>query len=155
MRFREKAVIFLATGGFVGNIPFAPGTFGSLLGIALCYAFSKISIPWAIFATLLVIAVAVWTAQVAERVLSKKDPGCIVIDEIAGMAVTLVGVPFHLTSVVLGFFLFRILDIAKPFPIRTLERRLSGGAGVVFDDVAAGIYSNILVRLILYFFNIG
>jgi phosphatidylglycerophosphatase A len=155
MRFREKAVIFLATGGFVGNIPIAPGTFGSLLGIPLCYAFSKISIPWAIFATVLVIAVAVWVAQVAERVLSKKDPGCIVIDEIAGMAVTLVGVPFHLTSVVLGFFLFRILDIAKPFPIRTLERRLSGGAGVVFDDVAAGIYSNILVRLVLFILNSG
>ena len=144
--------MFLATGGFVGNIPVAPGTFGSLLGIPLCYAFSKVGLPLAVSGMLGLIAVAIWIAQLAETITNQKDPGKIVIDEIAGMVVTLIGVPFHLTSVVTGFFIFRALDILKPFPIRLLERRISGGAGVVLDDVAAGIFSNILVRLALYFF---
>jgi len=152
MQFREKAVMFLATGGFVGNIPVAPGTFGSLLGIPLCYALSKVGLPLAVLGAVGLIAVAIWIAQLAETITNQKDPGRIVIDEIAGMVVTLIGVPFHLTSVVTGFFIFRALDILKPFPIRLLERRVSGGAGVVLDDVAAGIFSNILVRLALYFF---
>ena len=147
--------MFLATGGFVGNIPVAPGTFGSLLGLPLCYALAKISLPLAFLATGALIIVAIWIAQLAETITKQKDPGRIVIDEIAGMAVTLIGIPFHLTSMVIGFFIFRALDILKPFPIRSLERQISGGAGVVLDDVAAGIYGNILVRIILYVFSNG
>ena len=155
MQFRDKAVMFLATGGFVGNIPVAPGTFGSLVGIPLCYVFAKIPLPMAILGAVGLIVFAIWIAQLAETITKEKDPGKIVIDEIAGMIVTLVGVPFHLTSVVIGFLIFRFLDILKPFPIRHIERRVSGGAGVVLDDVAAGIYGNILVRLILYIFGNG
>lgn len=147
--------MFLATGGFVGNIPIAPGTFGSLLGLPLCYAFAKIRLPLAILGVISLVAVAIWIAQLAETITRQKDPGKIVIDEIAGMVVTLIGIPFHLTSVVIGFVIFRVLDILKPFPIRSLEGRVSGGAGVVIDDVAAGIYGNIIVRLILYIFADG
>jgi len=74
-----------------------------------------------------------------------------VIDEIAGMAVTLVGLPFNLTTVLIGFIIFRILDISKPFPIRALDQRLSGGVGIVIDDVVAGIFANLLLRLILVY----
>ena len=155
MNFREKAVIFLATGCFLGNIPFAPGTFGSLLGIPLCFALSKTDVFVAVLITLLFIGFAVWIAHVAEKNFNNTDPGNIVIDEIAGMAVTFLGVPFNLASVVLGFLCFRVLDIAKPFPIRRLERSLSGGVGIVLDDVIAGIYSNLFVRLVLYIFDIG
>lgn len=155
MQFRDKAVMFLATGGFVGNIPFAPGTFGSLLGIPLCFAFDKIRLTLAIVGTAGLIAFAIWIAQLAETITKQKDPGKIVIDEIAGMVVTMIGIPFHLTSVVIGFFIFRALDILKPFPIRDLEHRVRGGSGVVIDDVAAGICANILVRLVLYIFDIN
>ena len=155
MQFRDKAVMFLATGGFVGNLPVAPGTFGSLLGLPLCYAMAKISLSLAILGALVLIFAGIWIAQLAETITKQKDPGRIVIDEIAGMTVTLIGIPFHLTSVVIGFFIFRALDIIKPFPIRLLERRISGGAGVVLDDVAAGIYANILVRLILYVLDLN
>jgi phosphatidylglycerophosphatase A len=155
MQFREKAVMFLATGGYAGNIPVAPGTFGSLLGIPLCYGFAKISLPLAIIGTVGLIALAIWIAQLAEGITRQKDPGKIVIDEIAGMVVTLIGIPFHLASVLIGFFIFRALDILKPFPIRSLERRIEGGAGVVLDDVVAGIFGNILVRLILYISDIN
>ena len=155
MQFRERAVMFLATGGYVGNIPVAPGTFGSLLGIPLCYGFAQISLPLAIIGTIGLIAVAIWIAQLAEGISGQKDPGKIVIDEIAGMVVTLIGVPFQLASVLIGFSIFRALDILKPFPIRSLERRIKGGAGVVLDDVVAGIFGNILVRLILYIFDLN
>ena len=155
MQYRDKAVMFLATGGFVGNIPVAPGTFGSLLGLPLCYAMAKISLSLAILGALVLIFAGIWIAHLAETITKQKDPGRIVIDEIAGMTVTLIGIPFHLTSVVIGFFIFRALDIIKPFPIRLLERRISGGAGVVLDDVAAGIYANILVRLILYVLDLN
>jgi len=150
MNFSEKAAVFLATGFYVGNIPFAPGTFGSLIGLALCFLLAGIHLSAAIIAALLIIGLAVWIADVAAKTLKRKDPGCIVIDEIAGMVVTLIGLPFNLTTAVTGFILFRILDILKPFPIRILDKRVSGGLGIVADDVVAGIFANALMRILLF-----
>ena len=150
MNFREKAVLFLATGFYVGNIPPAPGTLGSLIGLALCFLLAGIQLPPAIILAVLFIGFAVWIAHAAEKTLKKKDPGCIVIDEVAGMVVTLIGLPFNLTTAVIGFIIFRILDILKPFPIRTLDKRLAGGIGIVADDVVAGIFANIIIRILLY-----
>ena len=151
MKFSDRAVVFLATGFYIGKMPFAPGTFGTLPGLPLCYWLSGLTIPLAIFCTLIIIFFAVWISHIAEKRLRKSDPGCIVIDEIAGMAVTLIGHPFNLTTGLIGFIIFRILDIAKPFPIRSVEKRLSGGLGVVADDVIAGMMANLLLRVILYF----
>lgn len=150
MNFREKAVLFLATGFYVGNIPPAPGTLGSLIGLALCFLLAGIQLPPAIILAVLFIGFAVWIAHAAEKTLKKKDPGCIVIDEVAGMVVTLIGLPFNLTTAVIGFIIFRILDILKPFPIRTLDKRLAGGIGIVADDVVAGIFANVILRVLLY-----
>ena len=150
MNFSEKAAVFLATGFYVGNIPFAPGTFGSLIGLPLCFLLAGIHLPAAIIAALIIIGLAIWIANVAAKTLKRKDPGCIVIDEIAGMVVTLIGLPFNLTTVVTGFILFRILDILKPFPIRILDKRVSGGLGIVADDVVAGIFANALMRILLF-----
>jgi phosphatidylglycerophosphatase A len=149
MKLREDAVMFLATGFYIGNIPFAPGTFGSLIGLPLCFALAGISAAAAMLWALFFILFAVWIADVAEKILEQNDPGCIVIDEIAGMVVALVGLPFNPITVVIGFILFRILDILKPFPIRDLDKRIPGGLGVVADDVAAGIITNILLRAII------
>lgn len=151
MNFSEKAAVFLATGFYVGNIPFAPGTFGSLIGLPLCFLLAGIHLAAAIIAALLIIGLAIWIANAAAKTLKRKDPGCIVIDEIAGMVVTLIGLPFNLTTVVTGFILFRILDILKPFPIRILDKRVSGGLGIVADDVVAGIFANALMRILLFF----
>ena len=150
MNFRDKAAVFLATGFYVGNIPFAPGTFGSLIGLPLCFLLAGIQLPAAMTAAVLIIGLAVWIAGTAEKALGHKDPGCIVIDEIAGMVVTLIGLPFNFTTVVTGFILFRILDILKPFPIRVLDKRLSGGLGIVADDVVAGALANISIRILIY-----
>ncbi len=84
----------------------------------------------------------------AEKLLIQKDPGCIVIDEIAGIMIAFLGMPFNAFSIAAGFVTFRFFDILKPFPIRYMERRLAGGVGVVMDDLMAGVYSNIALRLL-------
>jgi phosphatidylglycerophosphatase A len=148
MNFKQKSVMFLATGCFVGNLSFAPGTFGSILGLFPCYFLSKIGILLSLFLSITFVFCAIWIAHEAEKILKIKDPGCIVIDEIAGMILTLIGLPFNIITVVSGFVLFRALDIWKPYPIRFFEKNLSGGAGIVMDDVAAGILSNLVLRII-------
>lgn len=150
MNYKQKSVMFFATGCFTGNISFAPGTFGSILGLPLCFFLSKLDFSVAFLLTSIFILFAIWIAQEAEKILkTKKDPGCVVIDEIAGMLVTLTGLPFNIVSVVAGFFLFRVLDIWKPYPIRFFDKKLSGGVGIVMDDVAAGIVSNLVLRMFL------
>lgn len=151
MHLRDKSVLFLSTGCFVGYVPFAPGTFGSAIALPLCYLFSRLPFTAGVVAGAVFIAAAVWIAHEAEALLKAKDPGCIVIDEIAGMLVTFLGVPFTPVSALAGFVLFRGLDIAKPFPIRWVEKRLTGGAGIVMDDVVAGIFANLLLRLFFSF----
>ncbi len=150
MNFREKSVIFLATGFFAGNIPIAPGTVGTIVGLLFCFFLSGVNLLYAVIFQIVFIIFAIWIANEAERMLKKKDPGSIVIDEMAGIMVTLLGLPFNVISVISGFFIFRFLDIIKPFPIRTIENKFSGGAGIVMDDVAAGIIGNCLLRAIFY-----
>ena len=154
MNLTNKAAVFLATGFYIGKIPLAPGTFVSLIGLPLCFLLAEIQLSAAIIAVLLIIALAIWISNVAERTLERKDPGCIVIDEIAGMVVTLIGLPFNLTTATIGFILFRILDILKPFPIRILDKRLPGGLGIVADDVVAGIFANVLIRIFAVYLDI-
>lgn len=139
--------MFLATGCYIGKIPIAPGTFGSLWGLLLSFCLNRTTVPLAIFLIIVFIFCAIWIADAAEKLLAQQDPGCVVIDEIAGMAVTLAGLPFNLVSATAGFIIFRLLDIIKPFPIRTLERKVSAGFGIVIDDVVAGIIGNILLRV--------
>jgi phosphatidylglycerophosphatase A len=149
MKLRDDAVMFLATGFYIGNIPFAPGSFGSLIALPLCFALTGISLVPAVLSILLFIFFAVCIADAAEKIIKRNDPSCIVIDEVAGMMVALIGLPFNPITVVIGFTIFRILDILKPFPIRNLDKKIPGGLGVVADDVAAGIITNLLLRIIL------
>jgi phosphatidylglycerophosphatase A len=150
MKFRERAVLFLATGFFIGTVPFAPGTFGSIIGLPICFLISRLDILIAVSCTILFILFAIWTAEVAEKVLKKKDAGEIVIDEIAGLIVTFIGIPFTLKTVIVGFIIFRTFDILKPFPIRFLEKKVAGGPGIVLDDVLAGLCGNLILRLVIY-----
>jgi phosphatidylglycerophosphatase A len=149
MKISEKFIIGAATGGWIGFLPFSPGTFGSLPGILLFYGIAGIPFAASLVLVAALIAAAVWIAGAAEKLLAAKDPGCIVIDEIAGMGVTFLGVSFSMEAAIIGFMVFRFFDILKPFPVRYLEKRLSGGLGVVMDDVAAGIMSNIVLHVIL------
>lgn len=147
MHFRRHLVLFLATGAYIGKIPIGPGTFGSLWGIPLAVALSGMRPAVSALLTLAAIVAAIVIAGEAEKILDRKDPGAIVIDEIAGMLVTFLALPITPVNLAAGFFLFRIFDIIKPFPARSFERGFSGGAGVVLDDVAAGVYANIVLRI--------
>ena len=148
-------MVFLATGCYVGYIPFAPGTFGSLMGIPLIWLLSKLAVPLSVFTILLVIPLFVWICREAEKVFDQEDSSCIVIDEIGGMLVTFFMVPWSTQNILIGFVLFRVFDIAKPFPIRLIDKRLKGGLGVVMDDIMAGIYANVALRLFLFFLHGG
>ncbi len=150
MKFRERAVFFVATGFLVGTVPFAPGTFGSLLGLPLCFLLSRLNLLQSVICIVIFILFAIGIASAAEKIIKQKDPGQIVIDEIAGLMVTFAGVPFNLKTALAGFAIFRVFDILKPFPIRAFERSVGGGSGIVLDDVLAGIYGNLILRLVIY-----
>jgi phosphatidylglycerophosphatase A len=155
MQFRDRLVLLLATGFFVGYVPVAPGTFGTLIGLPLCYLLSGIQIGLSVILVALFIGLSITLASAAEKILSQKDAAQIVIDEIAGLLVTFVGLPFNLQTAVLGFIIFRVFDILKPVPIGWLDTRVSGGSGIVVDDVVAGIYANLVLRVIILVLGIG
>jgi phosphatidylglycerophosphatase A len=148
--FQGKAAILLSSCFGVGLIPVAQGTFTSLAGIPLAFGLAQLS-PLAGAAFLaLFIALAVWASQQSATVLQKSDPAEVVIDEMAGILVALYLVPVSFIHFCLGFVLFRLFDILKPYPIRRSER-MGGGAGIVLDDLLAGVYANIGVRVITSF----
>ena len=149
MRLREKSVLLLATGCFIGNIPLAPGTFGTLVGLPICFLLSLADIQIAVVCIILFIIAAIFISHEAEQILDTDDPKSVVIDEMAGILVALAGLPFQPVILVSGFIIFRLLDIFKPFPIKQIETRLSGGTGIVMDDVVAGVMSNILIRIVM------
>ncbi len=155
MNFRERSVIFIATGCFSGKVPIAPGTIGSMWGLPIAYCLSKMNFWAAGVVIAAMTSIAVVISHEAERLLNQRDPGCIVIDEIVGMTATLWGLPFDLLTVICGFLLFRGFDIAKPFPIRFFEKRMKGGAGIVLDDVMAGVFGNLALRGILFMVRDG
>ena len=145
--FRDKTVVWLATGFYTGNIPRAPGTFGTLPGLLLCFFLARLPLAVSILLVLFLIGLAIWIAGEAEKMLGEKDPGCIVIDEIAGMAVTLLAMPFTWQTAAAGFLLFRFFDVLKPPPIRTIDKKVHGGVGIVLDDVIAGMFANLALRM--------
>jgi len=137
----------LATALGAGYAPVAPGTWGSAVGLLLWFALP--STPWIqALVIVAVVAAGVWSGGVAERHFGRSDPGQVVIDEVAGMLVTLFLNPVGWRGAIAGFLLFRAADVLKPFPARRLER-LHGGLGIMADDVMAGIYANLALRVIL------
>jgi phosphatidylglycerophosphatase A len=144
-------ILLLATGLGVGYSPIAPGTLGTLLAIPIYYFLSNIPSP--IYEITLVgfLSLSVWVSGNAEIFFRKRDDQRIVIDEIIGFLITMLWVPKTIRFVIIGFLLFRFFDILKPFPIRRFEKVFKGGFGVVLDDVAAGVYSNIILQIICYF----
>jgi len=136
----------IATLFFTGYAPLAPATVGSaLVAVIYFFFFSSLEVvEWLIVLTT-VFFVGVYTAHGMEREWGK-DPGRVVIDEAVGYLVTVAFLPHSLGLAIAGFFVFRILDIAKPLPARQLES-LPGGWGIVVDDVVAGIYGNLLLRI--------
>ena len=146
----DRIAMALATGLGIGFMPIAPGTWGSLPGVALAFLLGRWAGGWAVLGGAVVAAaVGIWAADRAARSLQSKDPGPVVIDEIAGQMLTLAFVPRSATALLAGFFLFRALDVWKPWPARRLED-LPGGSGIMADDLMVGLYGNILLRLLAH-----
>ena len=151
MTFKEKVIIFVATGAGLGKIPFAPGTFGTLMGILFVLSFKLINPCYETISVVILIIFAIWIADQAEKILKQKDPGCIVIDEIAGYVVTMVGISLSIYTILIGFILFRFFDILKPFPVKYFEKNFKGGPGIVLDDLVAGLLSSFVLRILIKF----
>jgi len=145
-------VILLASGGYLGYIPVASGTFGSLVGIPLFFGFDALraaSVPLYLLVYVLSVAAACWIAGKADAYLREHDSHKIVIDEIVGyVAATLFLAPTW-SHIIAAFVIFRTLDVIKPFPAGYIDEHVPGGSGVVLDDVVSGIYSNLVLRVLI------
>ena len=142
----KGVAVFIASFGYVGFFPIAPGTAGSLAALALFAFIRWIGVPVIeLSAIVAVFAIGVWAAQGTEVALGRKDPGVVVIDEVLGMLITLALLPLSLTGIALGFLFFRVLDVIKPYPAAQLEH-LHGGLGIMADDAVAGLYAHLALR---------
>lgn len=149
----EKFVRILSAGFGSGFSPLVPGTAGTVVGIPLYWLFSFFPWPIWLISILAFTCLAWYVSDEAERLFGRKDAPCIVIDEIAGLQWTLFLVTPTVSHVALGFVLFRLFDIVKPFPARLFQDRLPGGCGVVADDLAAGVYANLVLQALIYGFG--
>ena len=145
----RRLILFFSSNAGLGYVPFAPGTFGTLAGLPVFWVMASLpewlySITW-----LALFAFSCWIAQEAGQIYGVVDDGRIVIDELVGYLVTVAFLPFTLTTAILGFVCFRFFDILKPPPVSWCDRTIKNGFGVVIDDVVAGIYRAIALRLIL------
>ena len=142
----RNPAVFLATGFGVGLLPKAPGTWGSVLAVALAWpiyvAVGQIGLTIAAFAAF---AIGVWSSNVCIGKYGAEDPKQVVVDEIAGQWLVLLVVPPGLLDYALGFILFRVFDILKPWPVSWADRTIKGGLGVMLDDILAAVYAIIVL----------
>jgi len=144
----NKLILFFASGFYSGYAPFASGTVGTLVGIAIYILLNQLSLTLYGILTTAVLFIGVWLSSRAEAILGQKDSGVIVIDEIAGFLVTMFALPMTGWTVFGGFLLFRGFDVLKPFPIRRIDLHVPGGWGVMLDDILAGVYANLTIHLL-------
>jgi len=150
--YLTRVGFFLAHGFGSGKLPWAPGTFGTLVAIPiylLIYPF-----PYPLYAAIVgvMFVVGVWLCQITEQALGAHDHPSIVWDEIVGYLITMFMAPSGWVWVLMGFVLFRALDIWKPFPIRQIERRVRGGFGNMLDDALAALYAWLVLQGVAYFY---
>lgn len=142
----RKTTKFIASFFYLGHSPFMPGTIGSLAGLGIYFIIKNSEILHA-FLILFFFALGVMFSGEAEKVYKRKDARMIVIDEVTGMLLALFFVPYNLFLVILGFFVFRMLDILKPEPAKSIEK-MTGYLGIMFDDIVAALYTNVILQLI-------
>ncbi len=144
----RRLAVVLATWWGAGYSPIAPGTAGTIAAIPFYILLSLLPLSLYLACVLGIGLVACWAAAEAERIFREQDSQRIVIDEAVGFFITMTALPLSWPYLIAGFCLFRFFDILKPPPIRLIERKVKGGLGVVLDDVLAGIYAQISLRLI-------
>jgi phosphatidylglycerophosphatase A len=143
-----RVATFVAMGFGAGAAPKAPGTFGTLVGVGFYAGLAGAPVAWYVVATVVLFVLGVWLCDRATARLGQADHPGIVWDEIVGYLVTMTAAPLGWAWVALGFVLFRLFDIWKPFPIRWLDRHVHGGFGIMLDDVVAGLFACLCLRAI-------
>jgi phosphatidylglycerophosphatase A len=145
---KREAAMLIATFFKVGFVKKAPGTFGTLATIPLVLALSYLGPLFYMGFIVFLFPVALWAAETYQAELGQHDSQEIVIDEVLGFLITMTWLPMTWQAMLIGFLLFRLLDILKPFPIGYLDKKIQGGLGVIVDDVAAGIIASIAMQLL-------
>lgn len=148
----NRIILVLSSGLGAGYLPVASGTVGSLVAIPLVLLLLPLPITTYLVTVITFGFLACWVADEATRHYRETDSSKIVIDEIAGMLLVFVGQEMHWLTIATGFVLFRVLDVWKPWPCRWIDQNLHNGTGVVLDDVIAGVYANIGLWILGYFF---
>ena len=138
-------ILFLAFGFGSGLAKKAPGTFGTLAAIPVYVLFAQTGMVFYSLLTVIVTIAGIPICGIAAEKLDEHDFGGIVWDEIAGYLITLWLVPFSWSAVLLGFILFRLFDIVKPWPIKWIDRQVQGGLGIMLDDVLAAVFAGLLL----------
>jgi phosphatidylglycerophosphatase A len=146
--FFRKGALLLSSWFGSGLMPVAPGTSGTLAALPLLIIINYFGTVPSVISLIVIIPLAVWTSNISQKLLGKDDPSEVVIDEAAGFFVSVFLLPYSWSTFILGFTLFRVFDILKPFPIGIIDRKVKGGIGICLDDIVAGIYANICVRII-------
>lgn len=142
--------LFVATCGYLGYVPIAPGTFGSAAGLAVFYLVRQSgSVAVELAAIVVLFLIGIWAGTEAEHHFGGVDPGPVVLDEVVGMLITLALLPVNMTGAITGFLVFRVLDVVKPWPSAGFER-FPGGLGVMADDGMAAIYGNLVMRALIF-----
>jgi phosphatidylglycerophosphatase A len=144
----DRVIIAIATGFYTGKLPLCPGTWGSLVAIIPWFLLRNLTTPAYLIMLGMVFVLGFFVAGSAEKLLHQADAGPIVIDEILGMFITLAWAPDHPAAWILGFFLFRLFDVTKPFPCSWFDQHIHGGIGIMMDDVIAGIYALASLQII-------
>lgn len=149
LSYLKNPIHFLSLGFGSGLSPKAPGTMGTLAAIPLYLLLAQLDLHWYLLVTIVLALVGTWFCAYTSAALEVHDHPGIVIDEFVGFLITMIAVPLNPYTLVLGFMLFRLFDIIKPWPIGWLDRKLHGGPGIMLDDVLAGVYALALMHLIL------
>ena len=148
--WEDKILLFFATTAYAGYVPYAPGTFATLVvAVPIYFAFALLPHPFYVYALFVFFWLACYVSHKAEIILQEKDSSKIVIDEAVGYLTAMVYLPNHWLIILLAFVLFRFFDILKIYPANLIEKKVPGGLGVVLDDVMAGVYANICLQVLV------
>ena len=143
----KSLIKVISTFFYTGYFPLIPGTAGSIAGLGIYFLIkNNVFVYCLTLAGLLILGF--WASGRQEQLMQKKDPSCVVIDEVCGMLLSLIFLPYNIKLVIIAFLIFRILDTLKPFPVGRLER-MKGGPGIMLDDIAAGLYTNIILQVVV------
>jgi phosphatidylglycerophosphatase A len=149
-RLFDKVALILSIWFGAGLLPGMPGTFGTAGAIPLYLLVDFLHTRYQALFLLIIIIGAIWSSHRSQCILGTVDPHEIVIDEVAGFLLSIIFIPFTVRNLIAGFFLFRFFDILKPPPIKMIEEKVKGGCGIVLDDLAAGVYTYLSLRFLLY-----